>query len=333
VIQNSDSEWSEKARFVVLTKDRQLIRQFGLLAIGIGHKVVRNKSTGEPAVKAFVVRKLPIESLAPERMLPLEVPTPGGAIQTDVEEMAPPVSPPWVVEGSTDPWAAMIGNRGRRRPVRGGDSLSSYRSPIGTAAITVADMTRNGGHAILSCNHVLAELNHGSVGDPIVQPSIDDGSSLLDTCAYLDRWVPVRFGDASTPNLVDAAIARVDPRCASSWVEWIGPPAGVRQGGSLRPGETVLKVGRTTGLTSGDVVAVNVSAWIPYPPWFGQVAPAFYREQIVTTAMAGYGDSGSLLLDANHNAVGQLFAGSSTHTFFNDIGNVCKALSVRILDR
>lgn len=333
MIQNSDSQWSERARSAVLAGDLQLIRQCGLLAIGVGHKVVGNKSTGEPAVKAFVARKLPVESVAPERMLPLEVPAPGGAIQTDVEEMALPVSPPWVVGGSTDPWAAMLGNRWRRRPVRGGDSLSSYRFPIGTAAITVADTTRNGGRAILSCNHVLAELNHGSVGDPIVQPSVDDGGSVLDACAYLDRWVTIRFGDASTPNLVDAAIARVVPQCASSWVEWIGPPAGVRPGGSLRPEETVVKVGRTTGLTSGSVVAVNVSAWIPYPPWFGQVAPAFYREQIVTTAMAGFGDSGSLLLDADDNAVGQLFAGSSTHTFFNDIANVCKALSVRILAR
>jgi hypothetical protein len=333
MIQNKDSKWSDRARSAVLAGDQRLIRQCGLLAIGVGHKVVRNKSTGEPAVKAFVARKLPAESVEPERMLPLEVPAPGGTIQTDVEEMAPPVSPPWVVGGSTDPWAIMLGNRGRRRPVRGGDSLSSYRSPIGTAAITVADRTRSGGRAILSCNHVLAELNHGNVGDPIVQPSVDDGGSLLDACAYLDRWVPVRFGDASTPNLVDAAVARVDPQCASFWVEWIGPPAGVRQGDSLRPGETVVKVGRTTGLTSGTVVAVNVSAWIPYPALLGQVGSAFYREQIVTTAMAGFGDSGSLLLDANDNAVGQLFAGSSTHTFFNDIAYVCEALSIQILAR
>jgi hypothetical protein len=141
------------------------------------------------------------------------------------------------------------------------------------------------------------------------------------------------FGDSSTPNLVDAAIARIDPLYASSWVEWIGPPAGVRPGGSLRPGETVIKVGRTTGLTSGTVVAVNVSTWIPYPPWFGQVVPAFFREQIVTTAMAGFGDSGSLLLDAKDNAIGHLFAGSSTHTFFNDIAHVCDALAIRILAR
>jgi hypothetical protein len=333
MIQDVDSKWSERARSAVLAGDQRLIWRCGLLAIGVGHKVVANKSTGEPAVKAFVSRKLPAESVVPERMIPLQLPASGGAIRTDVEEMAPPVSPPWVVGGPTDPWAAVLGNRTRRRPVRGGDSLSSYRSLIGTAAITVVDTTRGGGCAIVSCNHVLAELNRGRVGDRIVQPALDDGGSLFDACAYLDRWVPLRFGDCSTANLVDAAIAQVDPRCASSWVEWIGPPAGVRPGGSLSPGETVVKVGRTTGLTAGNVIAVNVSAWIPYPPAFGQVAPAFYRDQIVATAMAGFGDSGSLLLDANDNAVGLLFAGSPTHTFFNDITHVCEALSIRILTR
>src|SRR5579862_248007 len=299
MIQNGDTKWSERARSAVLAGGQQLIRQCGLLAIGVGHKVVGNKWTGEPAVKAFVARKLPPEAVVPERMIPSEIPALGGGIRTDVEEMAPPTSPPWVVNGPTDPWALILGDRQRRRPIRGGDSLSSCRSLIGTAAIVVADKARDGGRAILSCNHVLAELNGGCVGDLIVQPSVTDGGSLLDACAYLDRWVPLRFGDASTPNLVDGAIGRVDPHCALPWVEWIGPPAGVRPGGSLRPGETVVKVGRTTGFNSGIVVAVNVSTWIPYLPAFGQVAPAFFREQIVTTAMAGFGDSGSLLLDAN----------------------------------
>ncbi len=330
MIQNGDSKWSERARSAVRTADHRLTWRCGLLAIGVGERVVGNKSTGEPAVKAFVAHKLPAESVDPERMIPSELPALGGAIRTDVEEMAPPVSPPWVVDGPTDPWAAALGNRARRRPVRGGDSLSSYRSLIGTAAITVVDTTHHGGRAILSCNHVLAELNRGRIGDPILQPSVDDGGSLLDACAYLDRWVNLRFGDSATPNFVDAAIARVDPQCAFSWVEWIGPPTGVRPGGSLRPGETVVKVGRTTGLTSGTVVAVNVSAWIPYPLALGRVAPAFYRDQIVTTAMVGFGDSGSLLLDVNDNAVGLAFAGSATHTFFNDIAQVCEALSVRI---
>jgi hypothetical protein len=182
---------------------------------------------------------------------------------------------------------------------------------------------------ILSCNHVLAAVNRGRYGDPVVQPAVTDGGRVHgDTCGYLQRWMPVRFGGGLS-NLIDAAVARVPVPAVAPWVDWVGVPRGVQSGNAMPPGSAVFKVGRTTGLTTGRVVAVDASVWIPYAA-VGVDATALFRDQIVTTAMAAFGDSGALLFDAAHNAVGLLFGGSSTHTFFNDIVHVQRELRVSI---
>ena len=47
--------------------------------------------------------------------------------------------------------------------------------------------------------------------------------------------------------------------------------------------------------------------------------------------MGLFGDSGALLFDSDAAAVGLLFGGSSTHTFFNDIVDVQDALGIRVV--
>jgi hypothetical protein len=211
--------------------------------------------------------------------------------------------------------------------VSGGESVSHFLAPLGTIAIGVHDQLALGQPAILSCNHVLAALNRGRYGDAVVQPAIDDGGRApYDECGVLQRYVLVRFGAAGA-NLVDAAIARLDGYLAAPWINWIGYPTAVRSGNDAMPGDPVAKVGRTTGLTEGRVVAVHSSCWIPYPPILGG-GVALFKEQIITTPMAGFGDSGALLLDGASNAIGLLFGGSPTHTLFNDIVNVQRQLAI-----
>jgi hypothetical protein len=53
--------------------------------------------------------------------------------------------------------------------------------------------------------------------------------------------------------------------------------------------------------------------------------------QIITTNMSAGGDSGSLLCDMNENAVGLLFAGSSSITIHNDIRYVQTLLGIRVV--
>jgi hypothetical protein len=305
-----------------------LLTLYNVSAVGIGMKVRGEQSTGELSVKCFVPRKIPSNELLPGAMVPAKLGVSGGYVQTDVEEMQPPTAPPWLIDPYEYRFALAVGNKERLRPFSGGASISSIRSLIGTTACAVLD--KFGGVAALSCNHVLDALNRGIFGDPVLQPAIDDYGTLpSDRIGFLMRWQPIVFG-SPTGNLVDAAIAHVKRGDITPFINFVGMPAGARSGNQLKLGSRVVKVGRTTALTRGFVTAVHVKGWINYPPILGGAGPAFFEEQIVTTAMAGFGDSGSLLLDEDLNAVGLLFGGSSTHTFYNDIVNVQEALGILI---
>ena len=99
-------------------------------------------------------------------------------------------------------------------------------------------------------------------------------------------------------------------------------PRGISE---ARVGDSVIKAGRTTQVTVGRVIATNATITVGY----GASGVAVFRHQIVTTAMAAGGDSGSLLMSANLDAVGLLFAGSAIITIHNHIADVETALGVR----
>jgi hypothetical protein len=329
--QESQIRQFDTANAALTQSSKDVIAQSGLVAAGVGLKIVDGKVTDELCVKAFVWRKLPPTQVPQGRMVPKVMSSPVGTVRTDVEEMLPPTGPPWF-SGANWGWSGQwASNVMRQRPFNGGDSISHSSTMLGTISTSVVDPKQPNVSFILSCNHVLAALNRAHVGDVILQPAAGDGGRTpFDTCGYLDRWSPLRFGWEGS-NFIDAAIARVNSTDVLSSIDFLGLPAGVRAGNALWPGETVYKVGRTSLLTTGRVVAVNVSGWISYPAALGgNNVPAFFEKQIVTTAMGAFGDSGSLLVDANRYAVGLLFGGSPTHTFYNDIVEVQNELQVVI---
>jgi hypothetical protein len=90
----------------------------------------------------------------------------------------------------------------------------------------------------------------------------------------------------------------------------------------------VAKSGRTTGFTTGTIASVNTSVNVQYQRscGSGKKFVVSYTNQVVinsSTFSAG-GDSGSLIVsnDACHQPVALLFAGSSTTTIGNPIGEV-----------
>jgi hypothetical protein len=93
-------------------------------------------------------------------------------------------------------------------------------------------------------------------------------------------------------------------------------------------GLSVAKSGRTTGFTTGMVGSINTSVNVQYQKGCGKGKKfvVSYINQVVinsTTFSAG-GDSGSLILtnDLCHQPVALLYAGSSTSTIGNPIGEV-----------
>ncbi len=182
---------------------------------------------------------------------------------------------------------------------------------------------QDGDYLILSNNHVLANSNAGSLGDAILQPGAFDGGLFpSDEVARLERFERITFGAAGY-NLVDCAVARpTSSRNVTASIIGLVMPRGISQ---ALVGMSVVKVGRTTQVTNGRVLSTNGTVAVSY----GAPGVAIYRHQIITTGMSAGGDSGSLLMDRDLNAVGLLYAGSAVITIHNHIADVETALGVR----
>jgi hypothetical protein len=225
--------------------------------------------------------------------------------------------------------------QGRVRALRPGISVGHVQITAGTLGAFANDGAQT---MILSNNHVLANENNAAAGDHIVQPGLfDGGTDPADAVATLTRFVSIDF---QNPNLVDCAVAGLMDGIDidSSNLDVLGRLAGVRIA-PLGMNEPVAKVGRTTGATRGVVIAAeldNVS--VGY-----DAGNAVFDNQIEIQTSGGGpfsqgGDSGSLIVDSDMQAVGLLFAGSDSGgpnnlglTYANPVGEVFRALSVSLV--
>jgi hypothetical protein len=138
--------------------------------------------------------------------------------------------------------------------------------------------------------------------------------------------VPIHFLPSTTRNYVDAAVAEGPFQFLDREIYWVGYVKGVRTNWPAID-ETLQKTGRTTSWTTGQVTAINATVNVGY----GSAGTARFHGQIITKRMGAPGDSGSLVLDLNENAIGLLFAGSSTHTIINHIVFVQNLLGIRVI--
>lgn len=129
-------------------------------------------------------------------------------------------------------------------------------------------------------------------------------------------------------NRLDAALARpLDAAMFPNAIQGIGPILGSRE---AVLGLRVRKHGRTTGLTSGRIVLINATVKVSYITSRGMRSANFVG-QIGTEAISEGGDSGSILVEEGSNlAVGLLFAGSNTRSFYTPIQTALDLLDVRI---
>lgn len=234
----------------------------------------------------------------------------------------------------------------------GGGSASSTSSywwqrpvPIGVstgnanecAAGTISCRVTDGANVYaLSNNHVYARGNKASPGEEVMQPGLYDANpqcsySSADVIGNLAAFEPIVFS-RSANNVIDAAIVST----TTSLVGTATPPAGYGTPSSTTATATldmaVQKYGRTTGSTHGKVTGVNATVLISY----GYGKTARFVNQIVITpgSFSAAGDSGSLIVtdDDTNRPVGLLFAGSSSDTIANPIGDVLGYFNVTIDD-
>lgn len=211
--------------------------------------------------------------------------------------------------------------RVRQRPLQGGCSLGHPDVTGGTLGVRVVENVRGApeGAAVylLSNCHVLAaDPSRPRRGDPTIQPAaVDFGARDRDVIGHLADFEPLRVGFT---NRMDAALCALDdPSVAADGVAGLG---GLRYWRAQRDtpiGLRVAKLGRTTGLTFGVVRSVGVTYKIDYK--LGE--PLVFSEQILTTHLAGGGDSGSLLvaLGERPSVAGLILGGSKDVTLATPI--------------
>lgn len=303
--------------------------------VGVGYKVSNGVATGELSVVCLVTKKT--SNLPPGGRIPAQV----DGIVTDVIQVGEIVA---------------LSNTGRYRPAPGGVSIGHYSITAGTLGVVVRDRN-TGTRLILSNNHVLANSNDASIGDAILQPGPADGGQMAtDTIAHLERFEPIVFSSEpgtcslanlfaqignviasvlssshrlqvvrqqAATNLIDGALARpvADSDVLDDIID-IGPVTGIV---SPALGMPVRKSGRTTGFTTGTINAVDATIDVSY----GAGRTARFEGQLVAGGMSQGGDSGSLVLEgASNNAVGLLFAGSTSTTIFSPIQVVLDTLNI-----
>jgi len=201
----------------------------------------------------------------------------------------------------------------------GGISVSAYVPNLyyaGTLSMVTYD------NKILSNAHVIA-INPDTaefldIGTLILQPGSGDGGSSGDRVGELEAYITINF-DPDAENYADAAIGSIDYGVEASPGEQFdeGGNYWVEGWTEVSKGDIVRKSGRTTGVTTGEVIYTNASGWV----WYGDQS-AYFVDLIVVEqnnwSFAKPGDSGSAV-DKNGEFVGLVFAGNE------DRAVICKA--------
>jgi hypothetical protein len=233
----------------------------------------------------------------------------------------------------------------KARPAPLGYSVGHHDITAGTIGARV----RNGAGQvfILSNNHVLANSNGATVGDPILQPGPYDGGTAADQVATLFAFRAIDFA-TNGRNTMDAAIAlttTAEVDFSTPTDDGYGPPGTTIFNDGNRDGlfdnvaallnTPVQKFGRTTLRTHGTITGINASVSICYEVLiiFCLRSANFVDQLIIEPGgFSDGGDSGSLIVtdDAGRNPVALLFAGSTTQTIANRIDLVLDYFDVTI---
>jgi hypothetical protein len=291
-----------------------------LMGVGIGEKVSDGLRTGVMAVKFLVRAKFNERHISKKHMLPKTI----AGLPADVEEVGL-----FRRFAAAAPAAPVPNPRTKIRPAQPGCSIG-FADPAGqfVMAGTFGALVKDSKNTyILSNNHVLADEGQLEAGAAIFQPGLlDNGNPSTDQIAQLSRFAPLQAG---VSNQADCAIAVVaNTADVSNSILQIGSPNG---SGDAQIDMTVQKFGRTTGYTAGQISSVDTDVTVQY-----ETGNFTFGGQIIVLGLDGQsfsdaGDSGSLIVERNTNmAVGLLFAGSTSHTIANHIGDVLNALKVTL---
>jgi hypothetical protein len=278
-----------------------------IIGTGVGKKEIDGKVVS--SIMVFVEKKLSEDDIIKKYSAAEVIPSNIDGVPTSVIEVGK---------------ITKQGFQSKVRPIQPGYSIGHAQITAGTLGGLFKD--KDGEIVALTNNHVGAWENKAAIGDPIYQPGPMDAprgsiaftnwSQPANTLPYfgtLKRFIPLNRAN----NLHDSAIIKVHKSFIDSNLISTQYPQINKQMNSTNTaaiGMRVQKCGRTTGYTTGSVMALHGSFTIAYD--FGS---ARFNDCVVFSGMSAGGDSGSLIFDENMNAVALLFAGSDKVTLGNPI--------------
>ncbi|MGM0368936.1 MAG: hypothetical protein ACQEP9_00795 [Bacillota bacterium] len=332
----------EKIKKIIEKYKDKFFELDNVVGVGYGYKQVQNKLTDKESIVVLVEEKLSEEDLDQEHIVPQNI----EEEQTDVIEV-----------GKVELLSASDGLRTTgNRPAQPGVSIGHYKITAGTFGAVVRDKKTNE-QLILSNNHVLANISNGKDGkakrgDPVLQPGSYDGGQIdSDLIGHLNRFIPIynqnsndcpfmsglerlagglgsmfnlpyRVKPVILENKVDCALAK--PKSEAMISEEILGIGAVNDIADAKVGMKVKKSGRTSGLTTARIKAINATINVQLT----EEETALFTDQIVTEPFSQPGDSGALVVNSRNQAVGLLFAGSQKSSVCNNINNVIEALNI-----
>ena len=279
-------------------------------SVGVGYGLTDGRRTKTLTIQVTVRRKLSPRQVraAGLDMLPARVKAGGVSARVDVVQRA--YRPSFVIlpepPGSTPPAppaSVPLQRRRRLTRLRPGVSVGHVSAAAGTLGAVVYDR-RTGRPCVLSNAHVLAGLQQPD--DPrVVQPGRFDDGDIASTA--LGDVLRSHVGLAG-----DCAVASIDTRLYDETILELG--VAPRRLARAEIGDRVVKSGRSTGVTHGEVVRVGVVFSNDYGGTIGvRQIGAFEIGPLpgATGRLCDEGDSGSLwmLEDAAAGTVTDIAAG------------------------
>ena len=240
-----------------------------------------------------------------------------------------------VATGSIRPFAAALDVAALRsscRPLVIGCSVAHVTSTAGTLGL-IAQHSKTNRAVLVSNSHVLAHSGTAKIGDGVTQPGRVDGGTVA--IGSLLDFAPLKPNGS---NQVDAAIALPDPALDLQPGQIPGLGAfTIAADDSVRPNLAVSKLGRTSGLTRGIVTAVEVDNIVID----SEIGNLTFDGQIeirgIDSAFSLQGDSGSLIVSDQNQAIGMLFCGNEFAnnglgvTYANPLSRIMDAFNLKPL--
>ena len=161
---------------------------------------------------------------------------------------------------------------------------------------------------MISNRHVIVDSDF-ELGTEVVHPSRNDSSEALPS----EIIGTIYWTSSPKDELLDAAVSKIHypvdvgrySLCRNIKFKSLGD-AVINQ--------NVSKVGRSTGLTHGEIRSINCTINVTEEI----ERPRFYRHQILSTNLAIRGDSGSVLVNSNEEVVGLIFASNKKAACFSN---------------